>query len=163
MDPDISSPRLRMGQTGLEFVLAWAKDTASGRDIVITQRDIRQVQLAKAAFQAGTQILMRHMGVDKIDRVLLAGAFGSYIDKALAMALGLLPDCDLNRVSVVGNAAGYGARMALVSRSKRAEAIQIARQVKYLELTTDPDLQPLFLSGTRFPEPTRDAKAKCSG
>ncbi len=106
---------------------------------------------------------MKHMGVDRIDKVLLAGAFGSYIDKALAMTLGLLPDCDLDRVSVVGNAAGYGARMALVSRSKRAEAIQIARQVKYLELTAAPGLQALFLSSTRFPEPTRDTKAGCAG
>lgn len=163
INPDIPSPRLRGGQTEVEFVLVWAGEAASGRDIVITQRDIRQVQLAKAAFQAGIQILMKHMGVDRIDKVLLAGAFGSYIDKALAMTLGLLPDCDLDRVSVVGNAAGYGARMALVSRSKRAEAIQIARQVKYLELTADPGLQPLFLSSTRFPEPTRDTKAGCAG
>ena len=75
----------------------------------------------------------------------------------------VLPDCDLERVSVVGNAAGYGARMALVSRSKRVEATQLARQVKYLELTADPGLQPLFLSSTRFPEPTRDTKAGCAG
>ena len=77
-----------------EFVIAWAKETAIDHDIVICQKDIRAIQLAKGAMYSGAKIMMNRMGVSKIDRVILAGAFGSYIDKASAAAIGLFPDCD---------------------------------------------------------------------
>ncbi|MBR5910028.1 MAG: DUF4445 domain-containing protein, partial [Schwartzia sp.] len=103
----LDTPRVRRGESGkLEYVLAWAKETAVGKDIVITQADIRAVQLAKAALYVGAEYLMEKLGVDHVDEVILAGAFGSYIDKESAMAIGMFPDCDLSRVHAVGNAAG---------------------------------------------------------
>lgn len=148
----IASPRVRKGERGAEFVLEWASRTAMGEDIVMTQGDIREVQLAKAAFHAGARLLMKDLGVERVDGVLLAGAFGSYLDPKAAMAIGLFPPCDIERVAALGNTAGYGARMALLSRSKRAEAAVVASRMRYIELTVDPGFQALFVSGTRFPE-----------
>jgi len=150
MNTDISSPRARNGEDGPEFVLEWADNTAVGKDIVITQKDIREVQLAKAALYSGTRILMKHLGVKFIERVILAGAFGSYMDRKSAMAIGLFPQCNLENVVAVGNAAGQGARMALLSRAKRAEAAEIARAVKYVELSKDPDFENIFIESTQF-------------
>jgi len=141
---------VRSGEDGPEFVLERADKTATGRDIVITQKDIREVQLAKAAIYTGASILMKRLGVEKVDRVILAGAFGSYVDPESAMAIGLFPRCDLENVKAVGNAAGYGARMALLSKAMRMEAARIARTVKYVELTTDPDFESMFIASTRF-------------
>jgi len=159
------SPRMRSGENGHEFVLVWGEYTAidqddctpapgqAGTGVVITQQDVREVQLAKGAFHAGVQILMKRLGVKRIEKVVLAGAFGSYVDPESAMTIGLIPRCDPDSVSAVGNAAGHGARMALLSRRKRAEAIKIARQVRYTELTADPDFRAEFIAGTSFPEP----------
>ncbi len=141
---------VRSGEDGLELVLERADKTATGRDIVITQKDIREVQLAKAAICTGAKVLMKRLGAEKVDRVILAGAFGSYVDPASAMAIGLFPPCDLENVKAVGNAAGYGARMALLSKAMRTEAARIARAVKYVELTTDPEFGAIFVSSTRF-------------
>ncbi|MBN2098691.1 MAG: DUF4445 domain-containing protein [Dehalococcoidia bacterium] len=141
---------VRSGEHGLELLLEQADKTATGRDIVITQKDIREVQLAKAAIYTGARILMKRLGAEKVDRVILAGAFGSYVDPESAMVIGLLPQCDLGNVKAVGNAAGYGARMALLSKAMRAEAARIARAVKYVELTTDPDFETMFIASTRF-------------
>jgi uncharacterized 2Fe-2S/4Fe-4S cluster protein (DUF4445 family) len=141
---------VRSGENGLELLLERADKTATGRDIVITQKDIREVQLAKAAINTGARILMKHLGAEKVDRVILAGAFGSYVDPESAIAIGLFPQCSLENVKAVGNAAGYGARMALLSKAMRAEAARIARVVKYVELTTDPDFETIFIASTRF-------------
>jgi uncharacterized 2Fe-2S/4Fe-4S cluster protein (DUF4445 family) len=146
----MNTDHVRRGEDGLEFVLERADKTATGRDIVITQKDIREVQLAKAAIYAGAKVLMKHLGAEKVDRVILAGAFGSYVDPASAMAIGLFPPCALENVKAVGNAAGYGARMALLSKAMRTEAARIARAVKYVELTTDPEFGAIFVSSTRF-------------
>lgn len=150
---EIPSPRVRSGERGNEFVLEWSERTGLGRDLVITQQDIRNVQLAKGAFHAGSQVLMKHLGVERIEKVLLAGAFGSYVDPASAMAIGLFPRCSLEKVHAVGNAAGYGALMALLNRRKRAEAIKVARQIRYVELSADSDFRSNFIAGTCFPEP----------
>lgn len=141
---NVTTPRLLMTEDGPQFVIAWAKETSTGRNIVICQDDIRNIQLAKAAMYAGARILMRHLGVCKLDKVILAGAFGSYIDKESAACLGLFPDCDLDNVYSVGNAAGDGARIALLNVDKRREADEIAREVKYVELTVEPDFDRLF-------------------
>ncbi len=141
---------VRSSENGPEFVLERADKTGIGKDIVITQKDIREVQLAKAAIYTGASILMRRLGVEKVDRVILAGAFGSYVDPESAMAIGLFPRCALENVKAVGNAAGYGARMALLSKAMRMEAARIARAVKYVELTTDPDFESMFIASTRF-------------
>ncbi len=146
------SPRMRRDADNMpEFVIAWAKETAIGRDITVTQKDVRAIQLAKAAIYAGSQILLRHLGIDRPDKVILAGAFGSVLDKKRALVLGMFPDCGIKNVLSVGNAAGDGARFALVNKAKRAEAERIARQVYYIELTNEPDFQDTFISATHFP------------
>jgi len=141
---DLKTPRLRVAEDGPEFVIAWANETSIGRDIVICQGDVRNIQLAKGAMYAGAKIMMRHLGVDKLDKVILAGAFGSYIDKESAACLGLFPDCPLENIYAVGNAAGDGARIALLNIDKRTEADEMARQVEYIELTVEPDFDKVF-------------------
>jgi uncharacterized 2Fe-2S/4Fe-4S cluster protein (DUF4445 family) len=95
--------------------------------------------------------MMKRLGVATLDRVVLAGAFGSYIDPEKAMALGLFPDCDLAKVSSAGNAAGDGARICLLDRGKRSEAEAMARQVQYLELTGEADFQEEFMAALAIP------------
>ena len=95
--------------------------------------------------------MMKRLGIAKLDRVVLAGAFGSYIDKTEAMILGMFPDCDLDCVSSVGNAAGDGARIALLNRDKRLEAEVVARQVEYLELTLEKEFQEEFMAAMFIP------------
>jgi uncharacterized 2Fe-2S/4Fe-4S cluster protein (DUF4445 family) len=145
------SPRLREGAAGPEFVLAWADQTAIGRDIIFNVDDVRALQLAKSAMYSAAKIMMRRMEVDRIDKVVLAGAFGSYIDQVKAMAMGLFPDCELKNAYAVGNAAGDGARMALLNTDKRVEANEIARQVEYVELTVEFDYEKQFAAAMHFP------------
>ena len=102
----IKLERLRKGTEGIEFVIAWAKETAIGRDITITQKDIRTVQLAKAAIYGGSKILLRHLGIEKPSRVMLAGVFGNYIDVNNAYTLGMFPFTNPSEIIPVGNAAG---------------------------------------------------------
>ena len=152
IDAKLDTPRVRKGESGkLEYVLAWAKETAVGKDIVITQADIRAVQLAKAALYVGAEYLMEKLGVDHVDEVILAGAFGSYIDKESAMAIGMFPDCDLARVHAVGNAAGDGARIALLNVEKRREAAKVARRVEFVETAIEPDFQKKFMDAIAIP------------
>lgn len=148
---DVVTPRLRENDGGPEFVIAWAHETSIGEDIVICQDDVRAVQLAKGAMYAGAQIMMRTLGVSRLDKVILAGAFGSYIDKISAGILGLFPDCDLETIYSVGNAAGDGARMALLNLDKRKEADEIARRVEYIELTLAPDFSKVFAKAMWIP------------
>jgi len=148
---NIKSPRLRQGEKEPEFVIAWADETAINQDIAIVQKDIRAIQLAKGAMYSGARIMMNRMGVDKIDRVILAGAFGSYIDKTSAAVIGLFPDCDQKFVYAVGNAAGDGARMALLNKDKRDEADYWAKRVEYVELTLEPNFNKIFTSALAFP------------
>lgn len=140
----LNHPRLRLADGKPEFVIAWAHETSIGKDIVLCQEDVRNIQLAKAAMYAGARIMMRRLGLDKLDKVILAGAFGSYIDKVSAACLGLFPDCDLDNVYAVGNAAGDGARIALLNIDKRVEADEMARKVEYIELTVEPDFEKIF-------------------
>ena len=133
------------------FLLANPGQTSSGQPILITQEDVRNVQLGKAALYAGAKLLMKHAGVQTVDRILLAGAFGSYIDPKYAMILGLIPDCELENVYAVGNAAGDGARIALLNRSKRLEAQQIAHWVRYIETAVDLDFQAEFVAAMHIP------------
>ncbi len=148
---DLDTPRFRREEGGPVFVLAWARETAIDQDIVITQGDVRAIQLAKGAMYAGARIMMRRLGVETLDEVILAGAFGSYIDKVSAAVIGMFPDCPLDRIRSVGNAAGDGARMALLNVGKRAEADRWARKVEYLELTLEEDFQERFAQAMWFP------------
>lgn len=145
-----------------EFVLAWADETSINKDIVITQKDIRQIQLAKGALYAGCKIMKRRLGVDKIDTVKIAGAFGTHIDREKALILGLFPDCKLDQVKCVGNAAGDGARIALLNKGKRIEADQIARNVEYIELTLEADFQDQFMEAMQLPH-MKDAFPSLAG
>ncbi|MGB9700425.1 MAG: ASKHA domain-containing protein [Thermodesulfobacteriota bacterium] len=147
---DLPSFRQRFNAQG-EFIIAHAEETAFNRDITISIEDIRAIQLAKAALYAGAKILMKEFGIEKPDKVILAGGFGSIIDPERAMAIGLFPPCDLQQVRAVGNAAGMGACLALFDQEKRAEAECAAKQVEYIELTTHPDFQEEFIKALSFP------------
>ncbi len=109
---------------------------ATGRAITVTQHDIRELQLAKGAIRCGIETLLQDAGITAadLDQVIIAGAFGTYIDVESAMAIGLLPELPLDRVSQVGNAAGTGARLALISQAHRQQAQDLAQRVRYLEL-----------------------------
>ena len=147
----LKTPRLRKAGKEPAFVIAWAEETAIEDDIVICQSDIRAIQLAKGAVYAGARTLMNRLGVDRLDKVILAGAFGSYIDRESAAVIGLFPDCDLENVYAVGNAAGDGARIALLNVDKRKEADIIARRVEYVELTVEPNFNKTFTQALLFP------------
>ena len=147
----IKSTRLKQNDNGVEFVIAHAKETAIDQDIVVCQKDIRAIQLAKGAMYSGAKIMMNRLGIAKIDQVILAGAFGSYIDKESAAVIGLFPDCAPESVKAVGNAAGDGACMALLDMRKRKEADVNARKVEYVELTVEPDFNNAFTRALNFP------------
>ncbi|MFZ5632550.1 MAG: ASKHA domain-containing protein [Bacillota bacterium] len=149
------TPRVRKSEDGRpEYVIAWARETAIGKDITITQGDVRAVQLAKAALYCGAQYLMEKFGVEKVDSVTLAGAFGSYIDRESAMVMGMFPDCELEKVQAVGNAAGDGAKLALLDRGKRREAMEIASRVEFVETAIEADFQERFALAMAFPHAT---------
>lgn len=148
---DLATPRLKLDEDGPEFVIAWADETSIGKDITISLGDVRAVQLGKGAMYAGAKLMMRRLGIDRLDKVILAGAFGTYITKESAMIMGLFPDCELENVYAVGNAAGDGARIALLNRDKRVEAKQIAEQVEYVELTVEEDFEREFAQAMYFP------------
>jgi uncharacterized 2Fe-2S/4Fe-4S cluster protein (DUF4445 family) len=144
--------RVRSGEDGQpEFVLAWAEETVLEQDITVTQKDVRAVQLAKAALYVGARVLMKKLGIEKVDRIILAGAFGTYLDRERALMIGMIPDCDPERVLAVGNAAGDGAQIALFDRGKRLEAARVARQVEFVETAAEPDFQKQFLAAMAFP------------
>jgi uncharacterized 2Fe-2S/4Fe-4S cluster protein (DUF4445 family) len=155
INPDLSHERV-VYEDGKprKFVIAWAEETALGRPITVSLKDIRSLQLAKAALRAGEEILLRRYGVDKPDGVVMAGAFGTYIDKHHALAIGMLPDVDAGIVKSVGNAAGDGARYALLNLEKRREAAWAARQVEFVELAMDADFQKEYVQAMYFrPDP----------
>jgi uncharacterized 2Fe-2S/4Fe-4S cluster protein (DUF4445 family) len=147
----LSSKRIRKGENGWEYVIAWAEETSIGRDIPMTQQDVRQIQLAKAALFTAARTLLKRSGLESPDKIILAGGFGSYIDKEKAMLIGLIPDCDLENVYAVGNAAGDGARIALLNVEKRREIESVTRKVERFELPTDPEFQSQFMLATSFP------------
>lgn len=149
---EIDTPRLRRGEDGdAEFVIAWANETAIGRDITMTIDDVRNVQLAKAAVYSGIQVLLDKLGREKPEKVILAGAFGSHLDLRRSLMLGLFQDVGFENMHSVGNAAGDGARMALMNRAKREEAENIARKIHYVELTNEAGFVPHFVNATLLP------------
>ena len=124
------------------------------RSIRITQNDVRAIQLAKAALHAGVRLLIDHMGIDRVDRIGLAGAFGSHIDVKYAMVLGLIPDCNLEKVGSVGNAAGTGARIALLNFPSRLEIGEILPKVEKIETALEPKFQEYFIQAMAIPHKT---------
>jgi uncharacterized 2Fe-2S/4Fe-4S cluster protein (DUF4445 family) len=145
------SARVRYQRRTGEYLLLEAQFSATGSPIVITQSDVRAIQLAKAALYAGTKLLMAHRGVERVDRVLLAGAFGSFISPKHAMVLGLIPDCVLERVSAVGNAAGDGARFALLNRGLREKAEQLRGWVQHISTPLESSFQDEFVAALNIP------------
>ncbi|MCO5163312.1 MAG: ASKHA domain-containing protein [Mesorhizobium sp.] len=119
--------------------------------ITVTQNDIRAIQLAKAALYAGVKLLMEKQGVETVDTIRFAGAFGSFIDPKYAMVLGLIPDCDLSEVKAVGNAAGTGAMMALLNRNHRREIEREVARIEKIETALEPHFQQLFIDAMALP------------
>jgi uncharacterized 2Fe-2S/4Fe-4S cluster protein (DUF4445 family) len=150
------SDRFRKNQdTGQsEFVLAWKHETSIDKDIVITQKDVRQIQLAKGALYAGCKLMIRRRGVERVDKVKIAGAFGTHVDREKALIMGLFPDCEVEKIMSVGNAAGDGCRAALLNREKRVEANWVSRNVEYIELTVEPNFQQEFMGAMHLPHMT---------
>src|SRR5687768_11721728 len=148
---NLDTKRVREGENGWEYVVAWADETSIGRDIPMTQQDVRQIQLAKAALFVAARTLLKRSNLQSPDKIILAGGFGSYIDKEKAMLIGLIPDCPLENVYAVGNAAGDGARIALLNIEKRNEIESVTRRVERFELPTDPEFQNQFMLATSFP------------
>ncbi|MGB3210047.1 MAG: ASKHA domain-containing protein [Desulforhopalus sp.] len=134
-----------------EFVLAWKEESSIEKDIVITQKDVRQIQLAKGALYAGCKLMMKRMGVEKVDKVKIAGAFGTHVDRTKALVMGLFPDCEVESIYGVGNAAGDGCRAALLNVQKRIEANWCSRNVEYLELTVEPTFEQDFSEAMQLP------------
>jgi uncharacterized 2Fe-2S/4Fe-4S cluster protein (DUF4445 family) len=145
VNPDTKQP---------EFVLAWAEESSIDKDIVVTQKDIRQIQLAKGALYAGCKLMVKRMGLEKVDRVKIAGAFGTHVDRTKALVMGLFPDCDIEMIEGVGNAAGDGCRAALLNVNKRVEANWCSRNVEYIELTVEGDFQKEFMEAMQLPHMT---------
>jgi uncharacterized 2Fe-2S/4Fe-4S cluster protein (DUF4445 family) len=122
--------------------------------LVLTQNDVRQIQLAKAALYAGCRLLMDAFGLETVDRIRLAGAFGAHIDAIHALVLGLVPDCDPTNVTSAGNAAGTGARIALLNRAARDEIEAVVRRVEKLETAVEPRFQEHFVGAMGLPHTT---------
>jgi uncharacterized 2Fe-2S/4Fe-4S cluster protein (DUF4445 family) len=131
-----------------------AESGAAGQRVVVTQNDVRAIQLAKAALYAGARLLMDHAAVERLDEVHLAGAFGSQIDPLHALVLGLVPDCDLARVRPAGNAAGAGALIALLSGAARREIEATVRRVEKIETAVEPRFQAHFVDAMAIPHRT---------
>jgi uncharacterized 2Fe-2S/4Fe-4S cluster protein (DUF4445 family) len=144
MDPH--HPLVRQGENGPEVVLAPAPLTRHGRDVLLNRKDVSEIQLSKGAMRAGIEILLQQFGLvaDDIDRFIIAGAFGTYIDVTSAVTIGMFPALPLDRFRQVGNAAGIGAKLALLSSAQRTAAAALAARVEYLELTNYPDFTNEF-------------------
>jgi uncharacterized 2Fe-2S/4Fe-4S cluster protein (DUF4445 family) len=144
--------RVRLVEGQREFVLVSEEERGVAPAITITQHDVREIQLAKAAIRTGMQVLLQSKGVAETDveQVILAGAFGTYLDLASAVTIGMLPPLPLDRFQQVGNAAGAGARMSLVSMVKRREAEDLARRIEYIELATVPRFMQIFARATQI-------------
>jgi len=133
----------------------WSFVLLDGEQLIsVTQNDVRQIQLAKAALYAGIKLLMDKAGIGEVGRIRLAGAFGSHIDTRYAMVLGLIPDCDLANVDSAGNAAGTGVRIALLNVAARREIETVVRGIKKIETAVEPGFQAYFVDAMAFPNKT---------
>jgi uncharacterized 2Fe-2S/4Fe-4S cluster protein (DUF4445 family) len=143
------SPRIKPYKRTFSYVVREGEPFIS-----VTQNDVRAIQLAKAALYSGTRLLMDKLEIDKVDRIRLAGAFGSHIDVKYAMILGLIPDCPLDRVHSAGNAAGTGARIALLNSKARDEIEQVVRRIEKVETAVEPKFQQHFVEAMAIPHKT---------
>jgi uncharacterized 2Fe-2S/4Fe-4S cluster protein (DUF4445 family) len=152
-NPDVGSPPLRKNGRNAEFVIARKEETEQKQDITITAGDIQEVLLAKAAVYAGSSILMKRLGLiaSDISRLSIAGAFGTYVDVTSSLLIGMYPEIQISRIAFVGNTAGSGARMALLSEEMRQTAAQISKESEYLELSLDPLFESEFTKALWLP------------
>jgi uncharacterized 2Fe-2S/4Fe-4S cluster protein (DUF4445 family) len=150
---ELGHPRIKVIDGEACFVVATTEESGSGKPVMISQSDIIQIQYAKAAMFAGAEILMEKMKVDRSDikEILLAGAFGNYASPGSARAIGLFPEVPLEHIVGIGNAAGSGAKISLVSRSARETAKRIAKRVQYVELAAMPEFEEKFYAAMYFP------------
>ena len=137
------------------------QSSIDNQQVVLTAQDVRQLQLIKGSIYAGLDILLQHLGIslDDLDCVNIAGAFGNFLRKDTAQAIGLVPNIDPEKVQFIGNAAGVGARMALVDATARERANRISENCEYVELAGHPDYQDAFVTAIPFPQP---AGAHCA-
>ncbi len=150
---DRDTPRLREGDHGPEYVVVWAQETASGEDIVINKVDIDNLLRAKAAVYAGFSVLARSVGIDlgTVQQVLIAGAFGQYLNVEQAIQIGLLPDLPREKFKFLGNTSILGAYLALLSREKRQRITDVAQRMTYLELSADSSFHDEWMSALFLP------------
>jgi uncharacterized 2Fe-2S/4Fe-4S cluster protein (DUF4445 family) len=151
VDGELAARSDRIVATGRTFAYTVYRGAVP---LQITQNDVRAIQLAKAALYAGIKLLMDHLGAAQVDRIRLAGAFGSHIDVKYAMVLGMIPDCDLSQVSSAGNAAGTGARIALLDQSARHTIEELVRHVEKIETAIEPKFQAHFVEAMGIPHST---------
>lgn len=153
IDATLGTPRVRTGPHGAEYVVAWAGETESGEDVVITTVDIDNLVRAKAAIYAGFTVLADATGVslDSVDRILIGGSFGKYINVEKAIEIGLFPDKPWDRFDYLGNTSVRGAYLALLDREARAEIARIASAMTYIELSADNSFYEAFTSALFLP------------
>ena len=157
----LSTPRIREGEHGLEYVIAWGSETETGKDLAITHVDIDNLLRAKAAIYAGFSVLADSVGIplEAIEQALIGGSFGKYINVEKAIQIGLLPDVPWDKFQFLGNTAVLGAYYALLDKDARARIQEIARRMTYIELSADNMFYEAFMSAlflphtdlTRFP------------
>jgi uncharacterized 2Fe-2S/4Fe-4S cluster protein (DUF4445 family) len=147
------SSRIRTGDSGREFVVAFKEEANSQGDIVITEADIENLKRSKAAIYAATAILVKHMdfSFSQIKKIFIAGGFGTYLDVDSAINIGLLPDLERSRFIFVGNSALNGARQILLSYDAMRKAEEIARKITYFELSVDPGYMDEYMAALFFP------------
>jgi len=148
----LDSPFVRRDNGHQEFLLAGADGTGNGRDLVVSREDIKEIQLAKGAIRAGVEVLLSEAGLksDDIQQVIVAGAFGTYLELESAVRVGMFPALPLDRFRQVGNAAGMGARQMLLSAAQRRLAANLADRVEYIELTTHASFTKEFVKALVF-------------
>ena len=151
IDGALAARNPRIQEDGRTFSYELYPATATKPALKIMQNDVRAIQLGKAALYAGVRLLMERLGIDHVDRIRLAGAFGSHIDVKYAMVLGMIPDCKLENVSSAGNAAGTGARIALLDQRSRGEIEQLVRRVEKIETAVEPRFQEFFVEAMAIP------------
>ena len=154
IDGALAARNPRIQEDGRTFSYELYPATGSTPALKIMQNDVRAIQLGKAALYAGVRLLMERLGIETVDRIRLAGAFGSHIDVKYAMVLGMIPDCKLDNVSSAGNAAGTGARIALLDQRSRGDIEQLVRRVEKIETAVEPRFQEFFVEAMAIPHLT---------
>ena len=151
IDGSLAGRNPRIQEDGRTFSYELYRASGQARALKVMQNDVRAIQLGKAALYAGVRLLMERLNIASVDRIRLAGAFGSHIDVKYAMVLGMIPDCKLENVSSAGNAAGTGARIALLDQRSRKDIEQLVRRVEKIETAVEPRFQEFFVEAMAIP------------